>query len=273
MEIRMDLGLTGKRALVTGSSSGIGAGIAALLAQEGVQVVVNGRNVERANAVADRIRADGGAAAVACGDLASDDEAAAVAAAACEAFAGIDILVDNAGGSADVADKSWFSGEPAQWMDTYQRNVLAAVRLIKALAPPMQERGWGRIINIGTAAAITPTSGQPDYGPAKAAMLNMSLGLSKVLKATGVTVNTISPGMIRTPGVMRFLTQFAQKRGWGDDIAKAEAYVLAGTGQTVRRVGEVADIAYAVAMLASPRSDFINGTNMHVDGGISPSLN
>ncbi len=269
----MDLDLKGKRALVTGSSSGIGAGIAELLAREGVLVVVNGRNVGRAEAVAAGIRAAGGQAAVACGDLASDAEAADVAAKALQAFGGIDILVNNAGGSAEVADPSWFAGTPEQWLDTYQCNVLAAVRLIKALAPAMKERGWGRVINIATAAGITPTSGQPDYGPAKAAMINMSLGLSKVLKRTGVTVNTISPGMIRTPGLMDFLANFAKKRGWGDDIAKAEEYVVNGTGQTALRVGEVADIAFAVAMLASPRSDFINGTNMHVDGGISPSIN
>ncbi|MDB5425426.1 MAG: 3-oxoacyl-ACP reductase [Phenylobacterium sp.] len=269
----MDLELAGKRALVTGSNSGIGVGIAELLAAEGVQVVINGRNVERANAVAERINASGGKAAVACGDLASDEAAAAVAATASAAFGGIDILVNNAGGSAEVADRSWFGMTPDIWMDTYQRNVLAAVRLIHALVPPMKAQGWGRIINIGTGAAITPTSAQPDYGPAKAAMLNMSLGLSKALSRTGVTVNTVSPGMVRTEGLMEFLTYFAKKRGWGDDIAKAEEYVVQGTGQTVIATGEVADIAYAVAMLASPRSAFINGTNFHVDGGISPSLN
>jgi NAD(P)-dependent dehydrogenase (short-subunit alcohol dehydrogenase family) len=79
--------------------------------------------------------------------------------------------------------------------------------------------------------------------------------------------------MIRTEGLERFLADFAEKRGWGDDVAKAEEYIVKGTGQTVTKVGEVRDIAYVVTMLASPRSDFINGTNMHVDGGISPSLN
>jgi NAD(P)-dependent dehydrogenase (short-subunit alcohol dehydrogenase family) len=104
-------------------------------------------------------------------------------------------------------------------------------------------------------------------------MLNMSLGLSKALAKTGVTSNTVSPGMVRTEGLERFLRTFAEKRGWGDDIAQAEAYVLKGTGQTVSKVGEIDDIAYVVAMLASPRSDFINGTNVHVDGGISPAIN
>ena len=268
----MDLGLDGKRALVTGSSSGIGIGIAQALAAEGVAVVVHGRNAERAKAVAARIAAAGGTSAVAVGSLSSDASAADVATLALDAFGGIDILVNNAGGSAEIADGSWFAAQTADWLETYQANVLAAVRMVHHLVPGMKEGGWGRVINIGTGAAITPTSGQPDYGPAKAAMLNMSLGLSKTLKRSGVTCNAVSPGMIRTEGLQRFLANFAAKRGWGDDLHKAEDYIVQGSGQTVAKVGEVEDIAFAVAMLASPRADFINGINLHVDGGVSPSL-
>jgi 3-oxoacyl-[acyl-carrier protein] reductase len=268
----MDLGLSGKRALVTGSSSGIGVGIATALAAEGASVVVHGRNAERAQAVAARLAESGGTTAVAIGSLSTDEGAAAVAADALAAFGGIDILVNNAGGSADLPDPSWFNVGTEAWLETYQANVLAAVRLVHHLVPPMRERGWGRVINIGTGASITPTSAQPDYGPSKAAMLNMSLGLSKALSRTGVTSNTVSPGMIRTEGLMRFLATFAEKRGWGDDIQKAEDYVAKGTGQTVVKIGEPDDIAYFVTMLASPRADFLNGVNLHADGGISPSV-
>jgi 3-oxoacyl-[acyl-carrier protein] reductase len=268
----MELHLEGKRALVTGSSSGIGVAIAEMLAAEGAAVVVHGRDVGRAEAVAARIRASGGRCGVACGDLTTDEGAADIASAARAAFDGVDILVNNAGGTAEVEDRSWFGAGAAVWMGTYQRNVLGAVRLIHALAPEMKARGWGRIINIGTAAGTTPTSGQPDYGPSKAAMLNMSLGLSKALGKTGVTSNCVSPGMIRTEGLVAFLAAFAKRRGWGDDLARAEAYIADGGGQTVTRIGEVGDIAYVVAMLASPRADFINGANFHVDGGISPSI-
>jgi 3-oxoacyl-[acyl-carrier protein] reductase len=269
----VELELAGRRALVTGSSAGIGVGIAEALAAEGASVVVHGRNRERAEAVAQRLRGSGATVAVAVGDLSSDATAAEVAQAALDAFGGIDILVNNAGGAAEIKDKSWFGGRTEDWLSSYQSNVLAAVRLIHQLVPGMKDRGWGRVINIGTGASITPTSGQPDYGPAKAAMLNMSLALSKAMSRTGVTSNTVSPGMIRTEGLERFLADFAEKRGWGDDVAKAEEYIVKGTGQTVTKVGEVRDIAYVVTMLASPRSDFINGTNIHVDGGISPSLN
>jgi 3-oxoacyl-[acyl-carrier protein] reductase len=268
----MNLDLAGKRALVTGSSSGIGVAIAEALAAEGAAVVISGRDRERAEAVARRIAATGAQVATACGDLSTDDGAAEVASAARVALGGIDILVNNAGGASPDSGSNWFASGTDDWVATYHRNVLAAVRLIHAFTPEMKERGWGRIINIGTAAAITPTSGQADYGPAKAAMLNMSLGLSKALKRSGVTSNTISPGMIRTEGLTRVLKVMAEKRGWGDDLAKAEDYIANGGGQTVQRIGEVEDIAYAVTMLASPRADFINGVNFHVDGGISPSL-
>lgn len=269
----MELGLNGRRALVTGSSSGIGTAIARMLAAEGAAVVVHGRNRERAQAVAGGIAATGGQAAVVCGDLAVAGEADAVATGALAAFGGIDVLVNNAGGQGQAANPSWFSTEPARWTETYAANVVAAVRLIHRLVPPMVERRWGRVINIATAAAITPTSAQPDYGASKAGMLNATLGLSKALKRTGVTCNAISPGMIRTEGLTGFLAALAAKRGWGDDIARAEEHVANGSGQTVSRIGEVDDIAYMVAVLASPRADFINGSNFHVDGGISPSLN
>ena len=268
----MDFGLAGKSALITGSSSGIGVAIATMLAAEGVRVVVHGRNEQRADAVATRIRSAGGEAAVACGDLALRDGAERVAQGALAAFGGIDILVNNAGGAASGENRSWFNCTPEEYEDSYACNVIASVRLIQALAPAMKGRGWGRIVNISTAAAITPTSAMADYGPAKAAMLNMTLGLSKAMKRTGVTINAISPGMIRTEGLGQFLQEFAAKRGWGDDVARAEDYIAKSNGQTASRVGEPEDIAYAVAFLASPRSDFINGTNLHVDGGISPSL-
>lgn len=268
----MNFDLSGKRALVTGSSSGIGAGIAAALAGEGVSVVVHGRNPERAEAVAERIRGNGGSAATAIGDLATEGGAAQVADVAADAFGGIDILVNNAGGSSDTGVQSWFSLPVSEWGTTYERNVLSAGYLIHALAPAMKENGWGRIIQIASAAGIIPTSGQPDYGPSKAAMINMSMGLSKALAGTGITVNTVMPGMIMTEGLKDFLRIFAERRGWGDDIDKAAEYVLKGTGQTVHRVGQVADVAYAVTVLASPNADFFNGINLHLDGGATGSI-
>ena len=262
----MDLQLAGKRALVTGSSSGIGAAIARLLASEGCRVVVTGRDVERTRAVTDSIAATGAEVASAIGDLATDEGAEAVADAAIEAFGAIDILVNNAAGGADVENPSWFTTDLTSWIDTYQKNVMAAGRLIHRLTPDMKDNGWGRIIQIGSMAGTVPTSAQPDYAAAKAAMLAMSLGLSKALKGSGVTVNTVTPGMINTEGLQEFLAAFAAKRGW-DDVQQAADYILKGTGQTVLRIGEPEDVANAVAYLASPVADFVNGVNIHMDGG------
>jgi NAD(P)-dependent dehydrogenase (short-subunit alcohol dehydrogenase family) len=268
----MDLQLAGKRALVTGSSSGIGVGIARLLAQDGASVVVHGRNEERLVKVAADLEASGATVVSALGDLATDEGADHVAALATDAFGGIDILVNNAGGSSDEEKKSWFDVPLSEWVATFQKNVVAAGRLIHHFVPGMKERGWGRVIQISSGAGIIPTSAQPDYGPAKAAMVNMSMGLSKALTSTGVTVNTISPGMIMTEGLMDFLHVFAAKRGWGDDTDRAAEYILRGCGQTVNRIGQVEDVAYAVAFLASPRGDFVNGINIHLDGGGTASI-
>jgi NAD(P)-dependent dehydrogenase (short-subunit alcohol dehydrogenase family) len=268
----MDLQLEGKRALVSGSSSGIGVGIAKLLADEGVSVVVTGRNEERLARVSSEIAARGGTVASAIGDLATDEGARRVAEAAIGAFGGIDILVNNAGGSSEEESKSWFDVPLDEWVGTFQKNVMAAARLIHHLVPAMKERGWGRVIQIGSGAGMIPTSAQPDYGPAKAAMVNMSMGLSKALSGTGVTVNTVSPGMIMTDGLMDFLRVFAAKRGWEGDTDRAAQYILKGCGQTVNRIGQVEDVAFAVAMLASPLGEFMNGVNLHVDGGGTQSI-
>ncbi|MCU4186827.1 SDR family oxidoreductase [Acidiferrimicrobium sp. IK] len=268
----MDLELRDKRVFVSGSSSGIGAGIARYLAAEGTQVVVHGRNTERLELVRSELAETGADVVAAPGDLATDEGAEHAASIALEAFGGIDILVNNAGGSSPDHRKSWFDLPLGEWSATYEMNVVAAGRLIHRFVPGMRERQWGRVIQISSAAGIIPTSGQPDYGPAKAAMINLSMGLSKALAATGITVNTVTPGMIMTEGLMNFLRAFAAKRGWGEDTDRAAEYVLKGCGQTVDRIGQVEDIAYAVAFLASPKGSFLNGVNLHVDGGGTQSI-
>jgi NAD(P)-dependent dehydrogenase (short-subunit alcohol dehydrogenase family) len=270
----VDMNLRGKRALVTGSSAGIGAGIARMLAGEGVAVVVHGRNEARAGQVAAGIRAAGGQAAVALGDLGSEDEAAGVARAAVGAFGGIDILVNNAGGRHQRAANAWFDLTAADWLDTFNVNVVSAVRLIKILAGPMRERAWGRIINISSLGGQS-TSGQlAEYAAAKAAMNNLTVGLAKVLSKTGVTVNTVSPGMVATEAYDGMLRAVAEREGLGGDLEAAARWMLANAvRQTVGRVGRPDDIAFAVTCLASPLSDFVNGANIRVDGGASPAVN
>src|SRR5262249_29663364 len=151
----MDLQLADKRALVTGSTSGIGAEIARMLALEGVRVVVHGRDRARAQAVATEIEAKGGEAAVALGDLMTEDGLEAVIKATEQAFGSIDILVNNAGGSNSATAAGWFETPVEQWTQSYRQNTLPAVRLAQAFAPAMRQRGWGRLIQISSRNAIS----------------------------------------------------------------------------------------------------------------------
>src|SRR5262245_47155372 len=137
----MELNLSNKRALVTGSTSGLGEAIVKLLAREGASVVVHGRDERRAEAVAAAIRQDGGRADVALGDLTTDDGADRVAAVAGD----VDILVNNAGA---YHHASWFGTAPSRWRADYELNVISGVRMIHRLVPAMRGRGWGRVITI-----------------------------------------------------------------------------------------------------------------------------
>lgn len=271
----MDLQLNGKRALVTGSTSGIGTAIARTLAREGAAVAINGRNRHAGEEVVEAIRAEGGTAVLAIGDLSSDAGADATVAAALEGLGGVDILVNNAGGrSSENGTTSFLDLTPEEWIGTFQMNVLATLRLAKRLTPAMVERHWGRLIQISSGAGMTPTGATADYAAAKASISNFTVGLSKGLSKTGVTINTVSPGMIMTPGLDGWIADIARQQGFGDDRAKSEAFAIANyVPQTVEQFGQVDDIANIVAYLASPLAGFVNGANFRVDGGYSPSVN
>ncbi len=260
----MDLQLKGKRALVTGSSSGIGEAIAKELAAEGASVVVHGRREAEARRVAEAIVQAGGKAKVAIGDLAADDQAEAVAKAALGAFGGIDILVNNAGAFPFVG---WFEGSADVWTDIYNQNVTSMVRMIQRLVPAMKETGWGRVIQIASAVGPEPTPQAPAYSATKAANINLTVGLAKELTGTGVTANTVSPGPIVTAGFREAFTKIAASMGKGTDWAEVSKMALEYMPLPVGRLGEPEDIAHVVAYLASPLSSFITGANFRVDGG------
>lgn len=261
--------LDGKRALVTGSSNGLGMAIAKRLAREGARLVVHGRNAERAERVAAEIRAEGGEAHVAIGDLMRADEAAAVADTAEAAMGGVDILVNNAGGqSAGHGQAGFFEAKPEEWLETYNGNVVCAIRLIQRFAPGMKAAGWGRIIQISSLVSHRPNLVIPDYAAAKAGLNNMTVGLSLALAGTGVTVNSISPGVILTAGVEGWFRKLSEQFGWGDDWDEIEKRAIAALAPNhIGRSGRPEDVAHAVMYLASPAGGFVTGTDMLVSGG------
>jgi 3-oxoacyl-[acyl-carrier protein] reductase len=265
----MDLKLAGKRALVTGSSSGLGAAIVKLLAAEGVAVVVHGRNESRANAVAEAIRANGGKAEVALGDLATDSGADAVAAAAL-AGGPVDILVNNAG---ILPRQSWMEATAELWLQTYNSNVISGVRMIQRLAPHMRERHWGRVIQIGGGLALQPQASGPLYSATLAARHNLAVSLARELKGSGVTSNIVAPGAILTEEGRPMLVHMGQAQGWGETLEEIErSFVQAIAPNDVGRLGRPEEIAAAVAYLASPMADYVSGATIRVDGGTIRSV-
>jgi NAD(P)-dependent dehydrogenase (short-subunit alcohol dehydrogenase family) len=266
----MDLRLHGKRALVTGSSSGIGRAIALGLAGEGVAVVVHGRDPGRAQATADAVATAGGTAAVVLGDLSDDAAAAQAAAAAIAAFGGIDILVNNAGSAQDAG---WIGATPADWLTLYSTNVASTVRMIQALTPQMRDGKWGRVIQIGSAANPNPLPARAAYSAAKAALANLTVSLAKELAGSGVTANTISPGPTLTDAFRQFAQTFAEDHGL-DDIATATRTLIDGPlASPAGRLAEPEEIAALVALVASPLGASINGANLRIDGGFTPTVN
>lgn len=268
----MDLRLAGKRAFVSGSSSGIGRGIATVLATEGAQVVVHGRNRERVDDVVASIRKFGGIAASAIGDLATKGGAAAVVDQVGEALDQIDILVNNVGGNEAAGGglNGWFTDTDDVWAGTYEQNVLAAVRMVRAFVPQMREAGWGRVINVASAGATQPTPQVPSYCAAKAALLSMTISLSQELARSGVTVNSVSPGTTRTEGfVSRTLARTAEAHNWPDDVdTREQNFMDLGLFPcTTSRYGRPEEVGVLVAYLASPLSAFVNGANYRIDGG------
>lgn len=273
----MDLQLAGKRALVTGSSSGIGRGIAHVLAREGVHVIVHGRHEERTRATVASIEQDGGTAFAALGDLATDEGAARVVEAVETAAGGVDILINNIGGneSAGGGLHGWFNDTPAVWTGAMQQNLVAPVRMIHAFVPAMRDRGWGRVINISSGGGTQPTPQAAAYCAAKAAVINLTVSLSIELARSGVTVNTVSPGCTRTEMFERTLTSMGEANGWPDDMDVREAkFMDLGLFPCAsERYGRPEDIGAFVAYLASPLSAFVNGANYRIDGGQVQSVN
>ena len=270
----MDLQLSGKRALVIGSSIGIGETIARTLAQEGVLVAIHGRDRARAEAVASVVKDRGGSAAVVTGDLTDDATAVEIAQQTEHLLGGVDILVNNAGGSGQK--HIWEETPLEAWTAAFDRNVMAAVRLTTLLLPKMRAAGWGRIVNVSSLAGVMPPATGPDYSACKAAMNNLTKSLSKSVAKHGITVNAISPGTILTPKLEAAFRKMAAENAWASADApwpEIERSVMSRMFEVpVGSVGTPEDIGRAVAFLCSPLTGYITGVDLHIDGGAMSAL-
>lgn len=266
----MDLDLQGRTALVTGSSAGVGAAIAEHLAREGCRVLVHGRRAATAAAQADRITRLGGDAEAVHGDLGAPSSTEAMLASV-RGLGPVDILVANAG---PFTEHTFTDADDDAWIGAFEGNVMSAVRCTRALVPAMRERGWGRVITVSTRAAITPLPNMTEYSAAKAAVVNLTVNLAQQLAGSGVTANTISPGVILTPGMREMFEQRAAAAGDDRPWPDLEADIVGGyAANPTGRLGRPEDIAAAALFLASPRADYITGATLRVDGGITGTIN
>jgi NAD(P)-dependent dehydrogenase (short-subunit alcohol dehydrogenase family) len=257
----MRLDLTGKVALVTGSTQGIGQAIAAGLARAGATVAVNGRKPDGVTAAIDALREQvpDGRFVAAAGDVSTEDGAAQVLAAVPTA----DVLVNNLG---IFGAESPLEITDDEWRRYFEVNVLSAVRLTRAYLPGMTERGWGRIQYIASDSAIVTPAEMIHYGMTKTSLLAVSRGFAKHAAGTGVTVNSVIAGPTHTGGVEEFVYQLVDKDlPW--DQAQRQFMREHRPQSLLQRLIEPEEIANMVVYLASPLSSATTGGALRVDGG------
>ena len=253
----MDLQLTGKRAIVTGSSSGIGFAIAKRLAGEGATVIVNSRSQDRADEAAAKI--GGGATGIAA-DLSTADGCNSLAEQAGECH----VLVNNVGifepiPFPDITDE--------KWTEIFEANVMSGVRLGRHYLPKMIENDWGRIVFISSESGVQIPEEMVHYGMTKAAQIAVARGMAETTKGTGVTVNSILPGPTSSEGV----TEFVEKAlGGGKSFEEAEEVFFdkARPSSLLQRFATPDEVANLVAYVCSPLSSATNGAALRVDGGV-----
>jgi NAD(P)-dependent dehydrogenase (short-subunit alcohol dehydrogenase family) len=253
----MDLGLAGRVAIVTGASEGIGYAIALSLAREGAKVAINARNPDKLRAAADAIRERTDAEIIAeAADMCSPDDVSRFFQSVFSSWGTIHILVNNVG----RATRATFEELSARdWQKALEANLTSAVLATQQVLPKMKAQRWGRIINIAAVSAKQPSPNLMASNAGKSAMLAFSKSLANEVGRHNILVNTVCPGRILSPQIVRL---FSEKER--DAIASAQI--------PLGRFGEVEELADLVAFLASERASYLTGTTIEVDGGFSKGL-
>jgi 3-oxoacyl-[acyl-carrier protein] reductase len=258
----MDLGLTGRRAVITGATQGIGKAIAERFAVEGANVVLVARSIDGLDSVAEELRSHNTQVDVIAADLATPQGVERCVDLALTAGP-VGILVNNAGGMEST--KSILDLTDDDWSASFELNLMSAVRLSRGLLPGMLERGWGRIVNIASIGGREPGPNIAHYSSAKAALISFSKSMSQAYSRQGVLSNVIVPGLVRTPALEQSVAAVAEARGvsFDDALARIERFRPASIG----RIGEPDEVATAAVFLASEHASFISGAALSVDGG------
>ncbi|MBB4210275.1 3-oxoacyl-[acyl-carrier-protein] reductase [Rhodothalassium salexigens DSM 2132] len=240
--------LTGKRALVTGASGGIGSAIAKALHAQGAEVALHGTRREKLDALAAEL---GARAHVTPADLSDLDAVEALPKAAAEAMGGVDILVNNAG---ITRDQLALRMKPEDWQAVFRVNLDAAFLLSRGVLRTMMKARWGRIVNIASIVGTTGNAGQANYAATKAGLVAMSKSLAQEVANRGITVNAVAPGFV--------------KSDMTDALSDEQKAALAGQ-IPAGRLGTGDDVAAAVVYLASTEAAWVTGQTLHVNGGMA----
>ncbi|WP_374546275.1 SDR family NAD(P)-dependent oxidoreductase [Rhodoblastus sp.] len=259
----MKIDLSGKTAIVTGSTSGIGFAIAKGLAEAGARVIVNGRNPARVDEAVAKLRAEvSGAETIGvAADLATAEGAEQFAAEVKEA----DILVNNLG---IFEPKPFLEIPDADWLRFFETNVLSGVRMARLYLPKMLEKNWGRIVFISSESGLNTPPEMVHYGMTKTAQLAVSRGVAELTAGSGVTVNSVLPGPTRSEGVGDFFAKMAAEAGLTQPEMEARFIAEHRPTSLLKRLASVEEVANMVVYLCSPQASATNGAALRVDGGV-----
>lgn len=260
----MNLGLEGRTAVVTGADSGMGLAVARMLLEEGARVVISDQAQDAIEAAARTLAGQGEVHAIAADltDLASVERLRDFA---MQRLGHADILVNGAGVTGPTGP--FHTIDDDAWMGALQIDLMGAVRVVRAFVPGMMERGAGRIVLFGSEDAEQPYPDELPYCAAKAAILNLSKGLSKTYAKHGILVNTVSPAFIETPMTDAMMQKRSKENGTSFDEAVQSFLKEERPTLELRRRGQVDEVAAAILFLCSAPASFITGINLRVDGG------
>lgn len=263
----MNLQLTDKLVLVTGSTSGIGKGIAESLVREGAKVIVNGRTEDRVEKVVEELSSIGTVYGIAA-DIANSEESHKLIEEV-KNIGPLDVLINNMG-IFEVKPFSDVSDE--EWMSYFQTNVLSAVRLSREFLPDMLSRDTGRVLNIASEAGVKPLPQMIPYSVTKSSLISLSRGLAEMTKGSNITVNSVLPGPTWTDGVAEFMKGSAAEENKDLESFTRDYFKHNEPTSLIQRFATIEEVANTVAFLASPLSSAINGSAQRVEGGIIRSL-